>query len=428
MRISGTTRVAVLPLALLLAVSGCDQLDEALDVETPSDIPAEGLAVPGNAELLVNGAIGDFECAFGAYVALSGVLSHEFIDATQTASRWPYDRRDVHPSDADYGEDSCVGLGVYTPLSTARFSADNILGHLQGWTDAQLDEVGLDRTELIAVAAAYAGYSRVLLGEGFCSVAISSQTEFGSELSSEDVFRQAEERFSTAIEAAQASGRDDILNMAYVGRARARLSLGETGGALADAQQVPEDFVYVATASTASSRRNNRVYAQSGVGLTGGDALSVGPSYRNVTYLGVADPRVPVFNAQDTAADNVTEIFIQEKYTSLSDPLPIATGDEAQLIIAEIGGGATAVAIINEFHDRAGLPPFASADPQEIQAHVIEERRRELWLEGHRFYDMRRFDLPLDPAPGVEYRKGGFYGDTRCLPLPDVEVRNNPNI
>ena len=59
---------------------------------------------------------------------------------------------------------------------------------------------------------------------------------------------------------------------------------------------------------------------------------------------------------------------------------------------------------------------------------VIEERRRELWLEGQRFFDIRRLNLELEPAPGEPYRHGGFYGDTRCLPLPDVERRNNPNI
>jgi hypothetical protein len=49
-------------------------------------------------------------------------------------------------------------------------------------------------------------------------------------------------------------------------------------------------------------------------------------------------------------------------------------------------------------------------------------------LEGHRFFDIRRLNLPLVPAPGTTYRKGGTYGDNRCFPLPDVEIRNNPNI
>jgi hypothetical protein len=401
-----------------LAVSACD-VSNLLDVEAPDRIPAAGLATPQNAELLTNGAIGDFECAYGAYVGLSSVMAGEMTDATQTAARWPYDRRNVQSNESLYSSFGCEGLGIYTPISRARWSADNILTHLEGWTDAEVD----DRQSLIAAAAAFSGYSHVLLGEGFCSAAIDLSTE----LSPDSVLKIAVTRFTTAIAAAQASGETDLLNLAYVGRARAYLDLGQTANAVADAQRVPPDFEYEVSASTASSRRYNRVFAQNGEGSTGGTALSVGTAYRNVTYNGVPDPRVPVVDAGVDNSDG-TPRFFQKKYNSLSTPLPLATGDEAQLIIAEIEGGQTAVGIINDFHERAGLPPFVSVDEAEIRAHVIEERRRELWLEGHRFNDIERFDLPLSPAEGTVHRKGGTYGGDRCFPLPDVERRNNPNI
>jgi hypothetical protein len=106
----------------------------------------------------------------------------------------------------------------------------------------------------------------------------------------------------------------------------------------------------------------------------------------------------------------------------------MARGAEAQLIIAEVEGGQSAVGIINSLRDRVGLPRFASTDPAAIRNEVIAERRRELWLEGQRFYDINRFQLPLTPAPGTPFVRGGTYGNTRCLPLPDVERFNNPNI
>ena len=409
----------LLPALALAALAGCGALDSALKVEAPSRIPAAQLISPDNAVLLVNGAIGDFECAAGAYDALTSVLAGEMTDATQTADRWPYDKRDVHSSDARYAVDACDALGVYTPLSTARFSADTILTSLQGWTDAQVP----NRQDLIAQAAAYAGYSYLLLGEGFCSMAIGG----GKAQTPQEIFALAEQRFATALAAAQAAGDNDILDLAYVGRARTRLDLGNTQGAASDAAQVPPGYVHVITASAASSRRNNRIYAQSGVGGTAGSALSVGPTYRNVTFQGVPDPRVKVFDAQQTATEG-TPLFFQQKFNSLSDPLPMATGTEAQLILAEVKGGQTAVDIINALHDRAGLPHFSATDPAAIQAQVIEERRRELWLQGNRFYDINRLKLPLDPAPGTAYRKGGTYGSTVCLPLPDVETQNNPNL
>src|SRR5918995_1076306 len=110
---------------------------DVLEVETPSRIPAEELEIPANAALLVNGAIADFDCAFGAYVVLGGLVGEELIDAIQTADRFPYDRRDMQPSDRRYSAFACTALGVYTPLQTARASADNAIRLLEGWSDGE---------------------------------------------------------------------------------------------------------------------------------------------------------------------------------------------------------------------------------------------------------------------------------------------------
>lgn len=407
-------RVGLLALGLF-AAAGCEDL---LEVEPPDLIPAEGLAIPENADLLLNGAIGDFECAFGSYVTLSAVVAHEMLDATLTASRWIYDRRNLSPT-GSYATSSCTGLGVYTPLSTARWSADFILENLQEWSDSEVE----NRQRKVALAAAYSGYSHLLLGEGFCSVAI----DLSPELDSEEVINRAIDRFDVAIQAATGAGAADVLNFARVGRARAYLDLGQGSSALADAQAVPADFEWVATASGDFSRRRNRVFDENGEGSAGSDNLSVGEEYRDVEWNGTPDPRVPVSDFIKVNTDG-TDLYYQYKYNSLSDPIPIATGDEAKLIVAEVQGGQTAVDIINQLHANVGLDDFDGGSAAEIAAQVIEERRRELWLEGHRFHDIRRLNLPLIPAPGTPYRKGGSYGDDRCFPLPLVEINNNPNI
>ena len=90
------------------------------------------------------------------------------------------------------------------------------------------------------------------------------------------------------------------------------------------------------------------------------------------------------------------------------------------------GGG---VATINVLRARSGvaLPPLTPAEEANFRATLFEERRRELWLQGNRWFDIRRAELPLDPAPGTPYPKGGSYGDQRCWPLPDAERLANPN-
>ena len=100
-----------------------------------------------------------------------------------------------------------------------------------------------NRTFLIAQSAAYAGYSRVLLGEGFCTGAIAG----GPQLTSDQIFALAIQKFDTAITAAQAIGNDSTLNLALVGRSRAELDGGNNAAALTDASAVPIDFVYNAT-------------------------------------------------------------------------------------------------------------------------------------------------------------------------------------
>jgi len=403
----------------MLVMTGCDGL---LEVEAPDQVIADELEDPTNASLMVASSIADFECALAFYVLSSGLIGDELVDTQLGAAQWDYDRRGFADGRGIYATNTCNStgnqIGVYQPVSTARWSADNAIRNLEEWTDEQVPG---NRTALIARASAYSGYSHILLGEGFCSAAV----DVGPELSPAQIFELAEERFSSAIAAGQATGQDEIVNMALVGRARARLNLGRMAEAADDARQVPDGFVRNANYSTASARSGNHPFRW--VNRFGW--ASVSPLYQELEIEGVPDPRVPVVNTGQTGADAFSIVWRQDKYPTEGSPIPIATWREARLIVAEAEGGQSAVAIINELRDRVGLPHFSSGDPQEIRDQVIEERRRELFLEGHHVYDIIRYDLPLIPAPGTPYPiKGGTYGSTTCLPLPMVERENNPNI
>ena len=420
--------LAALAALVALGTAACEGIEDLLEVDAPSQIPVEALNDPLKAQLLVNGVVADFECAYGAYAALGGILGEELIETTQTANRWPYERRTVLTSDALYGEFGCEALGVYRPLSTARWTADQVLTNLETWTDAQLP-ANVNRMQLIATTAAYGGYTYLTMGEAFCSMAFDA----GPEVQSNEAFQRAEERFTRAITAATQVGGTvgaDLRNMALVGRARARLNLGRYADAAADAAQVTTGYVRNITASAASTRRNNRVWSQNS---SSSNNTSVGTRYRGMTVGGVADTRVPVVESSPPRnATDGTRIWEQRKYTSAAAPLPLASWDEAQLIRAEAaaraGDATQATGFINALRTRASLPQYGGGTPDEVLAQVIEERRRELFLEGQHFFDIRRFNLPLVPAPGTVFSKGGTYGSTRCLPLPDIERLNNPNV
>jgi len=397
---------------------GCSILDKGLEANAPDKIETSGLEVPANATLIVNSAIGNFECALGTYIIDAGMMSGELMDATTTAANWAFDRRDTDPTaDTRYATNDCLSYGIYTPLQVARGTADRALVLLQGWTDAEVP----NRQDLLAKAAAYDGYSTLLLGEGFCEAAIN----LGPLQTSSQLFAAAEANFTTAIAAAQSAGNTQILNMAYVGRARARLNQGNKTGAAADAALVPAGFVINATAENAPTRRQNRVQTFSQAAV-----VSVGAAYRTLTVdgTGLPDTRVTVTNAGKNGTDNRTPLFIQTKYATSSTPIPIASYKEAQLILAEAQGGQAAVDIINGLRTAAGLPTVSAVDINVIAS----ERARILFLEGQHLYDVRRLNLPQFPAAGSPYStvylKGGTYGTQRCFPLPDVERLNNPNI
>ncbi|MBI4539556.1 MAG: RagB/SusD family nutrient uptake outer membrane protein [Gemmatimonadetes bacterium] len=407
--------------AALLAVSvaGCD-LDSLLDVTDPSRLLADHVETPAQASALVNGVEADFICALGSYLLVTAVLSDEFEDTFNSGDAWTLDRRRPEGHN-NWTANDCTGfLGPYVPVSRARWVADNLVRLLDGWTDAQV----ASRQARIARAALLAGFSVYMLGAAHCSAALDG----GPELTSMQLFAEAESRFSKALQVAQAAGRSDIANAARVGRARVRLYQGNKQGALADAQAVPGGFVTNVFPSDATERMYNRVWYRNLFTFSFG----VPAWSRNLMTGGVVDPRTAT---HDTGTDSNWApdgtVWAQEKYKSANSPIAIARREEAQLIIAEIQGGQTAVGIINRLRDPWNLPPFASTNESEIQDMVVEERRRELWFEGFRAYDILRLTLPPYPPPGADYQaglKGGTYGDQLCIPIPIIETFNNKTI
>ena len=98
----------------------------------------------------------------------------------------------------------------------------------------------------------------------------------------------------------------------------------------------------------------------------------------------------------------------QNKYPSASSPIRIASGAEARLIIAEadIAAGTAAslqnaAAIIDTFRARGNQPPLSASDPATLRAALIDQRRRELFLEGQHLGDIIRFGVTLTPAAGT---------------------------
>ena len=59
---------------------------------------------------------------------------------------------------------------------------------------------------------------------------------------------------------------------------------------------------------------------------------------------------------------------------------------------------------------------------------IIDERRKEFFLEGHRRMDLLRNGLPLRPVGDPQASEAGFGADRTIFPVPSRERENNPNL
>jgi hypothetical protein len=424
-----TKSTRLLLVGIGLCVSACDDpLSSLLHAKNPGTITSSFYTNPANAALIVEGAQGDLHCALGNYIVGGGQVADELTDGE--LERYDYDRRTANPAGDDYATATCAsalavtGVGVYTPLSTARWSADNAHRSVQAFSATDVP----GRGALLAVASAYAGYGRLLLGEAMCTAALDE----GPILKRAQLWALADSEFTLALSEAQAANADSIVNLALVGRARARIDLAtnpegpvtaDAAAAAADAAQVPAGFVWNANFSATNQSYSNPPYEW----ITVFDYVSVKEYFWHLTFNGVDDPRVSLNYTGQFTHDGITPWVEPLKYPSPTTPIPLARSTEAQLIVAEVQGGQTAVNIINALHSAAGLPAFSSNDQTTIHNQVIEERRRELFLESQRLNDMIRFHVPFVPATGTPFKHGGTYGTTTCFPIPFVETQNNPN-
>jgi starch-binding outer membrane protein, SusD/RagB family len=400
---------------------------DTLNQTSASQILASSLDNPANAQLLVTSAITDFQCMYAQYIVATGLVSDEMNNAQLAQVMFDFDRRQLSATNAALGttkcEDSDQFIGVWVPMSIARFQGDQALTYLSGWTDAQVP----NREDLIAQAAEYTGYVETFMGETMCAGAING----GAQLTPDSLLGLADAHFATAITNAATAGDQNALNMALLGRARERLDRGQVAGADSDATAIPAGFEVDATYDGTALRRENRVWTV----MWRDYYYSIEGPFRNRTLLnGAPDPRVVVINSGIAGQDG-SNIWQAPKYPAVSAPIPIAHYTEAQLIIAEAdldGGNVSgAVNIINALESAQGnTTPYTSMDPNAVRAQLVNERAAELFLEGHRLADIIRYNLTLNPPAGTPYPEpeGGTYGSQLCFPLPTSETLANPNI
>jgi len=411
-----------------LAAAGCSTL---LDVPYPGRIPVEQLNDPNLASVLALGVVGDLECAYNNYFSASAAHSDEFEASNDNGLLAAAGERNTTGDNDDYATGPCEAnvsdFGLQVPMHTARFQAEDVYNRLKNWTDAQMPS-GVNRTKLMAMVRAYGAYAYTFFGETYCEFykdGVKQGSPPGSATTRDPVSlavasNTAVEEFTEAITLAnQAGGDDDIVNLANVGLARANMDLKKWPEAATAAAKVPAGWELYATRGIENDRRWNKLYYF----FNSLGAFVVSNSFRNLN-----DPRVPIQDTHKGAFNPDIDLWVTTKYSSLADPVRLASYREAQLILAEAlasqGDAAGAMNILNSRRGEVGLAPLpATADPNVAVDNVIEERRRELAFEGgHRLNDLLRKGIPWKASGTTNPFTGRPYGATTCWPTPTKEI------
>lgn len=446
---------AALAVAVLVGSAACN---DYLKVTNPSAVDVSKLADSTDANLLVNGAIGEFQTMIANTAMYGGIMTDESNSAHSNVSYNLLDQRNI-TSNLDL-----VSL-TYSPIQRARFDGDTVASRLIGY-----DGAAASTDVRIARMLALAGYSTVILGETFCAAPVQG----GAAMTPAQLFAAAQPKFDSALTIARAASAanvnkaaaDSIVNLALVGAARTALDLGDNAKAISYASQVSPGFVFrvyfaegipPAPSLPVNPYWNGMGSPQASTAANG-TSVSGGFSYASAalwimvdsSFQNLNDPRVPTTPTQvkGMSANYFAYVANQPKsfggYIAPDATHPggqamtpgasirIASYVEAQYIIAEANAGnATTLAFVNAQRAANNQPPSVAVSATDVMADLRDQRRREFYLDGHRLGDLRRYislyKIDQFPTGIVRNSNNTPYGTATCFPIPISELNANPN-
>ncbi len=388
-------------LALALVATSACSTDKILKVDRPDIIDPNGLADANGVSALYAGVIGDFSSLNAAAIGVitaTGFMSDEFkFGATPPEAR-QMDQRAAP-------ESNTILATIYRNVQQLRGQADRAAVALKAVraTDPRVGEM-----------EAMSGYAHVILGEMFCSGSpLGVPGEDADPQTTVQVLTAGVAKLTAAI--ASSAGDDRAKNFASVLRGRALLDLGQFDQAAAAVATVPTGFKYSTLHSTTTPTQNNGfanyMNANDGILVSdreGGNGLNFGTA---------GDPRVPITgNGSPSRFDGQTPRYYYANASSLTSPMPIATGVEARLIEAEAALRASNLTLwlskLNEARASYGMAPLT--DPGSANARVdlmFRERAFSLFASAHRLGDLRRLVRQYGRAATATYPTGAYHKD-----------------
>ena len=421
------------PVVLALVMfSACDSYVE--DVEDPIDnIADDELNQASQVPFLISGVQGRFATTHDQITVLAGGLSDElFFDQNVPNATFPtFAQIDQGVIQLDNNSVD----GAYGSLGEYRFLADRLLERVAAIDEKAPGEGGFEEGEdgaALRNEALYTGYLHGGIARFFYAAYFGlNPREGGGVISniedpisrmrgrfipSNEMYQLAIQKLDSALQFAEA----DSYEARLVNSIAARIHLYQGNYDLA--QDRAESGLVEGDApleSLHSVQLENFWYTQAGAGRTQYVA-----DFRFADYVAENPQEATRIPLEDVEGNDGTIYVRQGLYPERPSPIVFISWQENSLMLAEValrsGDAATALPFVNGVRASHGLSPLASIDLDGL----VVERDRELFTQGARLVDERRFDLwHLGPdtwqfLPITQSERN----DNPCLTNPD-----NPN-
>ena len=408
----------LVPALALFVAAGCDT-----SVTNPGPVQDEFLDSLNAHQAVVKGASRNLSDAFDRMAYWVGALTYEINPAGSTGSFGI-------PSWIQDGRFDRNATGQWNRVQLARWAAENAKDRFERVLPDISGAPAFASYGLAAEATLLAGYANRILAEAFCQVVFDAGTIEASAggLGSAVALTRAEAHFTQASSIATAAGEAALATAAIAGRASVRADLASYGlaswsDALNDANSVSANtFTHTANYSDQDQAQGNYIMVAA-PGLGTYRAATVWGTYYEDYFRTTGDTRTPwALDPAQTFGDAAVSkfggnvnFFPQDKYNVQDAPINLSSGWEMRLIEAEAllnGAGSglvsDAVALMNQRLTDIGQPLLAVGTAAQAYTDLKAQRALELWLEGRRMFDLRRWG---DNRPeGISDVNDGVYG------------------
>lgn len=414
-------------IAILLGValnSACD-----LSVTNPGPVQDTFLNERPAHEAIANGAGRDLADGLKFIAYTGAAITRELHPAGSHSAHGISPRQQIGILD----EDDTTAGNPWNLAQRARWVAEDGTRRFREELEGQFTSY-----EPAARILLWAGFANRLLGENMCEAVID-----GGEAQPSRVYHErAEGHFTEAIQIASNIESAEIVAAARAGRAATRVGLGDWPGAVADAREVPEGVAFAMPYFDLDDTQYNRIF------WAGANqpyrAHTVWNTKYEEYYEETGDTRTPwLFDPElpegDAAVGDLGRVpfYRQMKFDDRTSAINLASEREMRLILSEAllrdGSWEEAMNLINDLRTEVGVELRDASGAEEAWTHLKAERGIELWLEGRRLGDFRRWDA--ESTPGDLHRlevEGGAYplspDRSLCWPIPLSERETNPNI